>query len=100
MAMTMKLTHDRGAGSLRGLGYLAVYLRVDPEVVQRAGHDGQHDGAELGAVDLAVAGEVVALVRGERTDDQPEHEDYRADSHCSPTRGTGPPEVGRTCDGR
>ncbi len=82
---------------LRGLRQgRAVDLRVEPHVVQRAGHDRQQHGADLGAV-RGLAGEVVALVGGQSPDDEPDDEDHRADSHAAPPEAGCP--VTRTSGG-
>ena len=51
----------RPSPSLRGLRHLALDLRVGPEVVHRAGHDGEQDRAQLRAAGLLTP-EIAALV--------------------------------------
>src|SRR5919112_6537410 len=56
----------------RGLRDRAVDPRVETDVVQRPRDDRDEHGAELGAVDLVVAGEIAALVGREHADEQPD----------------------------
>ena len=71
---------------LRRLGQLALDLRVDTGVVQRAGNDRARDGSQLGAVGVRT-GEVIALRRCDHADDQLDDDQYRPDAHrCLPCR--------------
>src|SRR3954470_16109008 len=75
---------------LAGLRHLAVvHLRVDADVVERAGDDRQHDAAALRTAGV-LALEVVALPRGESTDGEPDDEQQRSDAHHD-LHGTGVP---------
>src|SRR5687768_14825791 len=64
--------------SARGLGCLAVDLRVHPHVVQGSGDDGQRGVGEGLAADVAVVGEVAALERRQDADDQPDDDESAA----------------------
>src|SRR5450755_1512680 len=67
-------------GLLAGLGDLALDLRVDAEVVERAGQDRDHDRARLGAAaDRPVV--VATLTGGDGADDEPDNEKTRSDTH-------------------
>ena len=60
---------------LRGLGHVALDLRVDPQVVERPGDHRQHRVAGRLAVDVAIVAEVPTLGGRDHPDDQPDHHD-------------------------
>src|SRR5437764_1688528 len=69
-----------GCRLLRRLRHIAFDLRVDTDIVERAGHDRDDGVAGLGAV-AAGTTEVAALGRGDHSDDQPDDDDDRTDAH-------------------
>ena len=67
----------------RRVDVLAVDLRVDPDVVERAGEDRQGGVARRLARHLALVAEVVALEGREHPDQQPDHQQERDQSAAS-----------------
>jgi hypothetical protein len=66
--------------SLAGLGNPAVGGRVETDVVERTGDHGDADRGESGAAAVEM-GVVLALSRGERSDDQPDDEHRPSGPH-------------------
>src|ERR1700744_6253848 len=85
----MPRTWVRPASLLTGLRNLSVDLRVDTDVVEGPGQDRHHDRRRLGAAaDGAVV--VAALPGRNRTDNEPDNEKHRSESHWSSAGAAGP----------
>jgi hypothetical protein len=70
---------------LRGV---ALHLRVDPYVVERAGQDRERGVGSALSVDLSVRAEVATLRGSDGTDHEPDHDQETDDElHAGPSPG-------------